>query len=368
MRRTYGRLRIADGRNLAVTGYGIMKKILSVILCLLTAAVSLTGCDVNGSALTDKSSRSLTALDTVVEFTVYGDKDGSISDYLEKRLANYENKFSVTIETSEVSDINSSDGEFKSVSSETYKLISKAVQISEMTDGAFDITVYPLVKEWGFTTGEYKVPDIKTVRSLLAIVGSDKIRFNEADTSIKLLSGMSIDLGGIAKGYIAMKLTEIMKTEGLSSGLVSLGGNIHALGTKPDGSPWHVAVQHPQKSDGYLGVLSLNNEAAITSGGYQRYFEQDGEVYQHIIDPKTGSPAKTDILSATVITDDGAVGDALSTALYVMGSEKALSFLENHREFKAVIFTEDGSLLISSSLKDSFTPDESVAGYQLIYF
>lgn len=346
-----------------------MKKILSVILCLTITVVAFSGCDLNNNAaIENKASRSLTALDTIVDLTVYGDNGEEILDYLEKRLNNYENKFSVTIDSSEVSAINSSNGEFVNVSAETYRLVSEAAQISALTDGAFDITVYPIVKEWGFTTGEYNVPESKRIRSLLASVGSEKIQFNSESKGVKLLKGMSIDLGGIAKGYIAMKLTEIMKTEGLSSGLVSLGGNIHALGTKPNGNPWQIAIQHPTQASGYLGVLALTDRAAITSGGYQRYFEQDGEIYQHIIDPKTGAPARSDILSVTVITDNGIMGDAVSTALYVMGSEKALAFLEQHKDLEAVIFTDDERLLISSSLNKDFTPDASFAGYQIVYF
>ena len=324
---------------------------MSAVIC----ASIITGCDINPVFQPDnKETRKLIAFDTVIDITLYDVEDEDVFNVLEYWIDRYENRFSTTIETSEVSLLNNNNGTFQQVSAETFNLINRAVNANEITDGAFDIAVYPIVKAWGFTTGEYKIPENEESRRLLMFTGSRKIQFNPDNLSVRLLTGMQIDLGGIAKGYIASKLYEKAKEKGVKSGLISLGGNVQAIGSKPDGNPWYVGIQHPDYENDYIGVLSITDEAAITSGGYQRFFERDGKRYHHIIDPSTGAPSESDILSATVITKDGTMGDALSTAFYVMGSEKAKEFLANNPQFKAVILTKDYKVLVSEELKDKF--------------
>ena len=149
---------------------------------------------------------------------------------------------------------------------------------------------------------------------------------------------------------------QIYKKCGVTSGLVNLGGNAQVFGTKPDGSLWRVAVQSPDSEDEYLGVLETKNKAIITSGGYERYFVgDDGEVYWHIIDPATGAPARSGLISVTVIGDRGVVCDALSTALFVMGLDKAAEYWRRYGDFEAVFVAEDGSVAITSGLQDCFT-------------
>ena len=156
---------------------------------------------------------------------------------------------------------------------------------------------------------------------------------------------MKIDLGGIAKGYTSSRIMDIFKENGITSGLVNLGGNVQALGTKTDGSNWRVAVQSP-------------DEAVITSGGYERYFEQDGVTYHHIIDPKTGYPAENGLVSVTIVSSDGTLADGLSTSLFIMGEEKAAEFWKAHSdEFEAILETDDGTIYVTEGLKDSFTTD-----------
>lgn len=325
--------------------------LLSIVLCLSL----ITGCDIDNVFQDDnKETRKLIAFDTVIDITLYDVEGGEVFDVLKYWIDRYENKFSTTIETSEISLLNNNSGTFQEVSPETFNLINRAVSAYDMTGGAFDIAVYPIVKAWGFTTDEYRIPSEEELRRLLMFTDSRKIQFKPEDSSVRLLTGMQIDLGGIAKGYIASKLYEKAKEKGVKSGLISLGGNVQAIGSKPDGSSWHIGIQHPDYENDYIGVLSINDEAAITSGGYQRFFERDGKRYHHIIDPSTGAPSDSDVISATVITKDGAMGDALSTAFYVMGSEKAMEFLEDNPQFKAVILTKDNKVLVSEKLKDSF--------------
>ena len=165
-----------------------------------------------------------------------------------------------------------------------------------------------------------------------------------------------IDFGGIAKGYTGQKLAELFQEYGVSSALVSLGGNIQAIGTKPDGSSWKVGIRDPKGGQqDYIGVLSVESQAVVTSGGYERYFEEDGETYIHIINPRTGYPADGDLLSVTIVSKDGTLADGMSTALYIMGYEKACQFWRQHREeFNVILVTDDGKIHISENLKGNF--------------
>ena len=235
-------------------------------------------------------------------------------------------------------------GEAK-ISYETALLLGKALELCSETNGALDITVYPLVREWGFTTGKYHVPSEDVIRSLLEHVDYTALGL---DSDIMTLpSGMAIDLGSIAKGYA-----------GDSSAILDLGGNVQTIGKKQDGSPWRVAVQSPTDSN-YAGILEVSDEAVVTSGGYQRYFEdENGHIWWHIIDPKTGYPADNGLLSVTVVGKEGVRCDALSTALFVMGEQDAAAFWREHRDFDMILITEDYRLLITSGLTGRFTLSE----------
>lgn len=328
--------------------------IISIVLCC--AMLLLSSCDVNipHAISSDKESRKLLALDTVIDITVYDSPGEDVFTTIEDWLDLYENRFSTTIADSEISNLNNNRGTFQTVTPETFNLLKRAVQATEATNGAFDIAVYPIVKAWGFTTDEYRVPSAEELSRLIMFTDSRKIQFNDENFSVRLLSDMQIDLGGIAKGYIAMKLAEKIEQKGVTSALISLGGNIQAIGSKPDGSAWQVGIQHPDYDNRYIGVLSINNEAAITSGAYQRYFEQDGKRYHHIIDPSTGAPSESDLLSVTVVTNDGTMGDAVSTAFFVMGSEKTKEFLDKNSQFNVVMLTKDYKVLVSEELKNRF--------------
>ena len=154
---------------------------------------------------------------------------------------------------------------------------------------------------------------------------------------------------------------DIFKDYKVDSGLVNLGGNVQAYGTKPDGSNWRVAIQNPNNTEDYIGVLSIADKAVITSGGYERYFEQDGKTYHHIIDPSTGYPAENGLISVTIVSDDGTLADGLSTSLFIMGKDKAVEFWKSHSdEFDAVLEADDGTLYVTEGIKDSFTSDSTV--------
>ena len=170
-----------------------------------------------------------------------------------------------------------------------------------------------------------------------------------------------IDFGGIAKGYTSSRIMDIYKDNGITSGLVNLGGNVQALGTKTDGTKWKIAVQSPDDTEDYLGILSVQDKAVITSGGYERYFEQDGVTYHHIIDPKTGYPAESGLVSVTIVSDDGTLADGLSTSLFIMGEEKAADFWREHKDdFDAILMSDDGTLYVTEGLENDFSTERTV--------
>ena len=180
------------------------------------------------------------------------------------------------------------------------------------------------------------------------------MELDETAGTASLPDGVEVDLGSVAKGYAGDVLTGLLKANGVKSALLDLGGNIQTVGTKPDGSSWRIGVRDPEDENGYIGVVSVSDKAVVTSGGYERYFEQDGVRYWHILDPETGAPARSGLASVTVVGDSGLLCDALSTALFVMGLDRALEHWRTYRDFEAVFVCEDGSVTVTAGLEDSF--------------
>ena len=296
------------------------------------------------------------AMDTVMTLTYYGQDRESGREALEEGVAEVyelEDLLSATAPDSEISALN--EGGQAHLSPDTAQLLSAALALCALTGGALDITAYPAVEAWGFTTGEYRVPNQAELEEL-----GDRIDYTQVSLdqeSASLPDGMKLDLGAVAKGYTADRLAKLAQERDITSALLDLGqSTILALGAKPDGSPWRIGIQDPQ-GESYLGVLELEGQAMGTSGGYQRYFERDGVRYWHIIDPATAAPARSGLLSVTVVSPSGLACDGLSTALFVMGLERGTQFWRDHPEleFEALFILEDGSLALTSGLKDSFT-------------
>ena len=233
------------------------------------------------------------------------------------------------------------------------------------TGGALDPALYPVILAWGFTTGDYRVPEQAELSALLAEKDTGAIALG-GDGTVTLPDGMAVSFGAAAKGYAAQKAAEAMAAAGAESAILSLGGNVQTLGeTKPDGSPWTVAVTDPSDTGDYVGILTVGQGAVVTSGGYQRYFERDGHTYIHILDPATGRPVENDLLSVTVVTSDGARADGLSTALFVMGLEGALDFQAHTEDLELVLITTDGRVVVTAGLRDRF--EEHGDGYTYEY-
>ena len=315
------------------------------------AVLLLTGCSIRQ----EPASREIFAMDTIMSLEIYGDGGEEQLERAVETIGRLEDLWDVTDEDSEVWALDHSGGEWVDLSQETVQLLSQALELCDLTGGALDLTAYPAVRAWGFTTGEYRVPDREERAALLTQI--DYTRLELDDGRGRLPAGMELDLGSVAKGYAGALLARQLREAGIESALLSLGGNIQTVGAKPDGSPWRVAVQDPEQ-DGQtaLGVVEVVDLAVVTSGGYQRYFEEDGTRYWHIMDPDTAAPARSGLSSVTVVGADGTVCDALSTALFVIGAEEAADFWRENPSLavELILVEEDGTVLITPGLEDAF--------------
>ena len=304
-----------------------------------------------GCAPAQPLERTFFAMDTVMTLRLYEGGDENTLDQAEARVRELEAQWSVTEENSEICALNR--GGRAELSPETAELLGAALDMCRRTDGALDISTYPVLRAWGFTTGEYSVPGGEAIAALLPLVDYGRVALEAGAAALP--PGMEIDLGSVAKGYTGDALAALLKQGGAASALLDLGGNIQAVGSKPDGSPWRVAIRDPA-GDGNIGVVEVVDQAVVTSGGYERYFEEDGVRYWHIIDPATGWLARSGLTSVTVVGESGLLCDGLSTALFVMGREGALEHWRQHRDFEAVLVSEDGSVTITAGLEGRFTP------------
>lgn len=333
------------------------------LIFILAAVLCLTGC----GRKTEEASAQVFAMDTVMDITAYGSKAEEAVQETKGRIKALENQLSRTKADSDVSRVNHNGT--TPTTGLTYgmrALLPAALEYRDATNGAFDITIAPIVDAWGFTGDQFRVPEQSELNELLKYVNSDEIQVQEEPSySITLGEGQAIDLGGIAKGYTSDLVEETFRANGIESGKISLGGNVFVLGAKPDGSDWRVGIRDPRNESGLAVILPLRDAYAITSGGYERYFEENGKTYHHIIDPATGYPADSGLLSVTVVAaanggdsagaGNGTMCDAFSTALFVMGEEKALDFWRSSRyDFDLVLVTEDGRVVVTAGLAEQF--------------
>lgn len=313
-------------------------------LCLLTS------CSKN---ITEHSAE-IFAMDTLVSLTIWGNESNEVIVQSEHYIYAMEDTFSTTIPDSEIYRLNHNDGQWLTVSEEVMEILLFAYEMSLETEGAFHPLMYPLVQKWGFTTGNLAVPDSQEIAQAVSSVDLDLLEIDVVHNAVRLSGDAQLDLGGVAKGYIGDFLANYLRSEGVDSALISLGGNIYTLGAKKDGSLWNIGIQNPYGA-GSVGSVAVYDKAVITSGGYQRYFFQGGETYWHIMDSKTGYPAKSGLASVTIITNSGMYGDCLSTALFVMGLDKASDYWREHQDFDVVFISDDGDIYITPGIADSFT-------------
>lgn len=289
--------------------------------------------------------RQIFAMDTFMELTACGPHAAAALEEAVQEILRLDALLSTGRPDSEVSRLNREGG--GPVSGDTAALLTASLSVWQSTGGLFDVTIYPLMDLWGFPSQDYYVPTEAELSTVLPLVDAGAMDFD--GSTLSLSPGQQIDFGGIAKGYAADRCMEIFRAHGVKSALVSLGGNVQVLGSKPNGSPWRVAVQDPE--GGYLLAVPVRDMAVVTSGGYQRFFEEDGQTYIHILDPRTGCPAASDLTSVTIFSPDGIMADALSTSLFIMGLEDAVAYWRSAGErFDMVLVTEDGTVYATGGL------------------
>ncbi|MBR1690950.1 MAG: FAD:protein FMN transferase [Oscillibacter sp.] len=336
------------------------KRALSALLAAALAAL-LPGC---GWKTEDpakaRESLQIIAMDTVMTVSAYGDHSTRAAYACDEEIRRLDKLLSRTDEKSAVSALNEAgriEGE-----AELSALVRAAQQYAAATGGAFDVTIAPVASAWGFAESAFRVPSQAELDALLPYVGTEHVHV--AGDDIAMDGGTQIDLGGIAKGYASDRIADIFLENEAPRGMASLGGNVLAWGDRPDETPWRVAVENPQNpgEEPYAALLLLRDAYAVTSGGYQRYFEEDGVVYQHILDPETGYPARSGLTSVTVVAPcdrdrpagtpgNGTMCDALSTALFVLGEEAALDFWRRSDwDFDLLLITEDGRVVATEGL------------------
>ena len=342
-----------------------MKKCIMYMIGMVLASICLlSGCagqrELAQQQLAQKEEKDrydsmIFAMDTVMNMTVYHEKGDEFLLDAEKEIQRLEGLFSVTKENSEVAQLNDKAGEEgMSISKETAELLLAGKELTKDTEDAFDITIAPVVKAWGFTEEVHQVPSQEVLNKLMPLVDAASLSVDGQKAYLSK-AGMAVDLGGIAKGYTADRVISLFREEGVSSAVISLGGNVATIGTKPDGSSWKVAVSNPLDTEEYVGMLEVKDSSAVTSGGYQRFFEENGKQYHHIINPQTGYPAEGGLLSVTILSPNSTRADGLSTALFVMGEEKGLDFWRNNQDFEVIFITEDHRIVATKGAAEAFT-------------
>jgi len=317
--------------------------------------LALTGCF---DTAPEPVSATVFAMDTVTLLTVYGEEAEEAVRLARAEILRLDRLFSVTRVESDIGRLNAAGGETLLVSAETAEVLDLALELWAETEGRFSPGLYALQRAWGFTTEENRVPAEEEIRALLESVDLGGIHLEGLYVTVP--AGLELDLGAIAKGYVGDRLLALLTELGTEAAIFSLGGDVIALGGHPGGGPWRVAIRNPL-GEGFLGTVELWGGAVNTSGSYERRFVAEaGEVYHHILDPETGRPARSGLVSVTVVSREGARGDAWSTALFVMGLEEGLARVAEIEDLEAIFVTEGGGIYVTAGLEGVFLPERDV--------
>ncbi len=329
-----------------------MKKKVSSLLFICIFILNLfTGC---GSETTTSTSKSAFYFDTIVTITLYEDEEtaSELFDGCFALAEKYESMFSTTLEGSDIYRINHAAGAAVTVDEETITLIQTGIAYAKASDGAFDITVGALSDLWDFSNNEGEIPSEEEIADALSTVSYQNIIIDGNTVSLSNPE-TQIDLGGIAKGYIADQMKAYLLEQGVTSALINLGGNVLCVGEKVDGSDYQIGIQEPFSEDGeVIASVSVSDKSVVTSGTYQRYFEVNGEIYHHILDLSTGYPCNSGLSSVTIISETSIEGDALSTTVFLMGLEDGLAYVESLENVEAIFISDDGTITTTSNMGD----------------
>lgn len=331
-----------------------LKKFIIPVLIFVLCCQLLSGC--GKSNPNTKIVKSGFYFDTVITITLYGSSHEEQLEHCFDLAAKYESYFSKTIPDSDISKINAAAGNPVTVHDETIELLQKGIYYGELSNGTFDITIGNLSDLWNIPTKALleetdasMIPDKAEIATALATVDYRNILIDGNDVSLKN-PDTSIDLGGIAKGYIADKMKEYLIAEGVSSGYINLGGNVLCIGNKPDGSPYNIGIQKPFDTANTSATVKISDKTVVSSGIYERYFEVDGTIYHHLLDTATGYPLNNELLSVSIITPYSVDGDALSTICFALGIEKGLELIESLPDTEAIFIDADYQLHKSSGI------------------
>lgn len=320
------------------------------ILPIFIFSLFLISCETRRTS----DSVSFTAMDTFMTIKSFG-KNAKIANRLAKnKVLEIEKLISVTNRESEIFFLNKNQQKWNFVSDLTFEAINFSKKAAEQTNGAFNPCLYPILKEWGFTTEEFKIPTQTLIDQLLPLTDFKNLQTQtrEGKNAVFLPEKMEIDLGGMGKGFAGDKVLEILRQNGIKSAILDFGGNIQTLGKKLDGNLWTIGIKNPLEKE-IAASVKVENKAVITSGGYERFFtDENGKKYIHILDSATGKPVDNETASVTIICENGAYADALSTALFAMGPEKAKIFWQNNKNFEMLIFTKNDAPVYTDGLAD----------------
>lgn len=319
-----------------------------ILFCsIIISLFSLTGCSKAKNPIT----KTAVCFDTIISITIY-DNNTDILDECLKKCQDYEMLFSPTIPTSDISLINNSNGNIIKINPNTIKLIEDSLKYSELTNGKYDISIYPAVKLWDFHNKDNPLPKQEDIGEAIKNINYKNITINSNDNTLKLNSPESqIDLGSIAKGFIADEIAKYLTDNGIKSAIINLGGDIKLVGDK-NGVPYTIGIQDPNNKDNIIATVLISNTSIATSGTYERFIENNGKIYHHIIDPSTGYPADTDINSVTIITPSAKEADALCTSAILLGKDNAISLLNSIKNVDYIIITNDNNRYESENIKN----------------
>ena len=323
-----------------------MKRLSKIFLFTIVGLLLFISCAPKN---VDPVSQTQLMLGTVCQITLYDKSSDSDFNAAFDRINEIEHLMSIHLDDSELASVNSASGLHPVVvSGETFEVIRLALDIAELSNGAFDPTIGPLVQLWDIT-GANNVPSDQEIQALLPLVDYRRVVLDEEALSVYLpIEGMVLDLGGIAKGWAADEVARVLSGH---KGIIYLGGNVLVMGSKPDSSPWRIGIQDPDNTRGsYIGIVDMINSTLVTSGPYERFFEHEGTIYHHILDTKTGYPVISPLTSVSIITQRSVIADGLSTSVYALGIEQGLELVNRLDGVEAVLLTEDGSIYLSDGI------------------
>lgn len=343
-----------------------LRSIFSILLVTIVAAgavvlvvfLSSRGSG-TGEARGTYHSPTVFAMDTSLDITIQGrgtavaQADSRAATAAARRVESHTSRF---VKDSDVSLINANAGAAPvKVHDDTMYLVKKSLEYARLTGGAFDITVSPIAELWGFYSQDYRVPSQAEIDRTLPLVDYTRVLVDEANGTVMLAGkGMSIDLGGVAKGYAVERMYGLLKERGVESALVNFGGAVGALGRRVDGKKWVIGIKHPRAGGGALaGEIQVESAFVSSSGDYERFFMSDGKRYCHIFDPSTDFQPR-EVISTTVVGPDSTVADILSTTLFVMGPGKGLDFMKSQPGFQALVIDNTGKFLFTPNMKSKY--------------